>query len=89
MLTELSGQSSDMSKLVLKGFVTFTKLIFSWLKEAEHQGLLKDGLDLNQISNFIVISLNGAAPLYAATRNPIVWQQTTAQLHYYINSLRN
>jgi len=88
MLTELSGQSSSMSKHILKGFITFSKLILSWLKEAEQQGMLKDGLDLNEISNFIVISLNGAAPLYATTRDPIVWQQTVSQLHNYINSLR-
>ena len=88
MLVELSGQSSRMAGHILKGFIKFSKLIHSWLKEAEQQQMLKDGLDLKEIANFIVISLNGAAPLYAATRDPIVWQQTASQLHYYINSLR-
>jgi AcrR family transcriptional regulator len=88
MLVELSGQSSSMAGHILKGFIKFSKLIHSWLKEAEQCRMLKDGLDLKEIANFIVISLNGAAPLYASTRDPIVWQQTVSQLHYYINSLK-
>lgn len=88
MLTELSGQSSSMSRNILKGFVALSKLILSWLKEAEQQGMLQEGLDLNEISNFIVISLNGAAPLYVATREPMVWQHTVSQLHNYIDGLK-
>jgi TetR/AcrR family transcriptional repressor of nem operon len=50
--------------------------------------MLKESLDLDEIAQFIVISLNGAAPLYAATRDSRVWKQTISQLHYYINQLR-
>jgi AcrR family transcriptional regulator len=88
MLVELSGQSSSMASSILKGFVKFSGLIRDWLKEADQKGLLKDGLDLDEIAHFIVISLNGAAPLYAATRDSRVWKQTVSQLHYYIDQLR-
>jgi TetR/AcrR family transcriptional repressor of nem operon len=88
MLVELSGQSSSMAKSILKGFVKFSGLIKEWLKEADQKGMLKDGLELEEVAHFIVISLNGAAPLYAATRDSRVWKQTISQLHYYINELR-
>ena len=88
MLVELSGQSSSMAGSILKGFIKFSGLIRDWLKEADQKEMLKDGLDLDEIAHFIVISLNGAAPLYAATREPRVWKQTISQLHYYINQLR-
>lgn len=88
MLVELSGQSSSMAGSILKGFVKFSGLIKDWLKEADQKGLLKDGLDLDEIANFIVISLNGAAPLYAATRDSRVWEQTISQLRNYIDQLR-
>lgn len=88
MLVELPGQSSSMAGSILKGYVKFSGLIKDWLKEADQKGMLKDGLDLDEIAHFIVISLNGAAPLYAATRDSRVWKQTVTQLHYYINQLR-
>jgi AcrR family transcriptional regulator len=88
MLVELSGQSSSMAGSILKGFIKFSGLIRDWLKEADQKGLLKDGLDLDEIANFIVISLNGAAPLYVATRDSRVWKQTVSQLRYYIDQLR-
>jgi len=88
MLVELSGQSSSMAGSILKGFIKFSGLIRDWLKEADQKEMLKDGLDLDEIAHFIVISLNGAAPLYAATRDSRVWKQTISQMHYYINQLR-
>ena len=88
MLVELSGQSSSMASSILKGFVKFSGLIREWLKEADQKKILKEDLDLDEIADFIVISLNGAAPLYAATRDSRVWKQTISQLHYYINQLR-
>jgi TetR/AcrR family transcriptional repressor of nem operon len=88
MLVELSGQSSSMAKSILKGFIKFSGLIKGWLKEADEKGMLKDALNLDEIAHFIVIALNGAAPLYAATRDSSVWKQTISQLHYYINELR-
>ena len=88
MLVELSGQSSSMASSILKGFVKFSGLIREWLKEADQKGMLKEGLDLDEIAHFIIIALNGAAPLYAASRDSRVWKQTIGQLHYYINQLR-
>ncbi len=87
-LVELAGQSPTMSNHVLEGFKGFAELLRLWLEEAEQKGMLRNGLNLQEISNFMVISLNGAAPLYAASKNTAVWQQTMAQLHFYINSLR-
>jgi TetR/AcrR family transcriptional repressor of nem operon len=86
-LVEFAGQSSAMSNHVLKGFKAMTALLRRWLEEAEQQGRLKDGLDLDGIATFLVISMNGAAPLYAASRDPAVWQQTLAQLQLYIRCL--
>jgi TetR/AcrR family transcriptional repressor of nem operon len=87
-LVELSGQSPAMSSHLLNGFQRLAALLRSWLEEAEQQGLLKAGLDLAGIANFLVIALNGATPLYAASKDPAVWQQTLAQLHFYLDSLR-
>ena len=87
-LVELAGQSPTMSNHVLEGFKAFAELLHLWLEEAEQQGMLSDGLSLDQIADFLVVSLNGAAPLYAASQDPAVWQHTLAQLHFYLNSLR-
>ena len=87
-LVEFSGQSSTMSDHVLRGFKSFTELLRRWLEEAEQKGMLREGLNLSGIANLIVISLNGAAPLYAASKDPAVWKQTAAQLHLYIKHLR-
>ena len=86
-LVELTGQAPAMSNHVLKGFKAFSALLRLWLEEAEAKGLLRDGLNLDGIATFLVISLNGAAPLYAASRDPAVWQQTLAQLHLFIKCL--
>lgn len=88
-LVDLSGQSSTMSNYVLKGFKGFSELLRSWLEEAEQKGMLRKGLNLAEIANFMVISVNGAAPLYAASKDPAVWQQTITQLRFYLKSLRN
>jgi len=87
-LVDLAGQSSTMSNHVLKGFQGFSNLIRVWLEEAEQKGMLRGALKLPEIANFLVISLNGAAPLYAASGDPLVWQQTLAQLRFYLQSLR-
>jgi len=88
MLVELSGQSSAMNKHVLEGFKSFTELLHSWLEEAEQKGMLKDGLNLYEVANFIVISINGAGPLYSSSKDPAVWKQTISQLNLHINYLR-
>jgi len=87
-LVELSGQSGTMSRHILRGFVRFSRLLRSWLKEADQKGMLKQGLNLKEISNFIVISLNGAAALYSASRDPLIWKQTITQLRFYIGQLK-
>jgi TetR/AcrR family transcriptional repressor of nem operon len=86
-LVELTGQAPAMSNHVLKGFKAFSALLRLWLEEAEQKGLLRDGLNLDGIATFLVISLNGAAPLYAASRDPAIWQQTLAQLQLYMKCL--
>jgi len=88
MLVELSGQSDTMGRHILKGFVGFSKLFQSWLTEAETAGLLKPDLDYREISNFIVITLNGAATLYMSTRDSTILQQTNDQLRFFIRQLR-
>lgn len=88
MLVELSGQSDSMGRHILKGFVGFSKLFQSWLTEAETADLLKPDLDYREISNFIVITLNGAATLYMSTRDRMVLQQTNDQLRFFIRQLR-
>jgi len=87
-LVEFSREPSDVRERILRGFAGFSKLLQSWLKEAERKGMLKDGLDLPAIANFIVISLSGAGPLYASSKDPIVWKQTISQLKLYIDHLR-
>jgi TetR/AcrR family transcriptional repressor of nem operon len=87
-LVELAGQAPAMSSHVLKGFKEFTALLRQWLEEAEQQGILREGLNLDAIANFLVITLNGAVPLYAASKDAAVWQQTLAQLGFYLQSLR-
>jgi len=88
MLVELSGQSDPMSKQILRGFVRISKLIQVWLEEAAVQGLLKPGLNHKQVANFIVISLNGAAALYTASRDDSIIEQTINELRFYVNELK-
>ncbi len=89
MLVELSGQSEKMCTKILKGYVRFSKLIRDWLKEAAEKKLLKPGLDYQEISSFIIISLNGASALYTSSRDPEIWKQTTRQLKFYLEQLKN
>lgn len=87
-LVELSGQSPEMSRHMLRGFIRFSKLLQQWLMEAEAGGLIKPGLNHREIANFIFISLNGAAALYAVTRDQSVLQQTNSQLRHYVQQLK-
>jgi TetR/AcrR family transcriptional regulator, transcriptional repressor for nem operon len=68
--------------------VGFSRLFQSWLAEAEKAGLLKSNLDYREISNFFVITLNGAATLYMSTRDGAILQQTNDQLRFFIRQLR-
>lgn len=89
MLVELSGQSDTMGRHILKGFVGFSKLFQAWLAEAEAKGLLKPGLNYREISDFIIITLNGAATLYMSTREGGIPRQANDQLRFFIGQLRN
>ena len=88
MLVELSGQSATMSRHILKGFVGFVKLFQNWLKEADAGGQLRSGLDVKEVANFIVITLNGAATLFAASRDKAVLHRTNRQLQTYLLLLK-
>jgi TetR/AcrR family transcriptional repressor of nem operon len=88
MLVELSGQSAPMSRKILGGFVRLSELLQSWLGEARQRGLLREGLDLEEIADFIIISLNGAAALYISSRDPRILNHTVNQLRFYIRQLR-
>ena len=88
MLVELSGQSAAMSRRILRGFVQMSRLMRSWLEEADGKGLLRAGIDLKEVANFIVITLNGAAALYIASRDRTILYQTVAQLRFYIDQLK-
>jgi len=88
MLVELSGQSAAMSKQILRGFVRLSGLLRSWLTEADQKDMLRQDLDLKEVSNFIIISLNGAAALYISSRDRNILDQTVQQLKFYIKQLR-
>jgi AcrR family transcriptional regulator len=88
MLVELSGQSASMTRHILKGFVGFAKLFQDWLREADDNGQLRADLDFKEVANFIVITLNGAATLYAASRDRAVLWRTNRQLQTYLALLK-
>jgi len=88
MLVELSGQSEGMKSRIWRGLEGFSKLMASCLREAEQKGIVRPGLDHAEISAFVIIVLNGAAALYAATKDPLVWQRTISQLRTYLEQLR-
>jgi hypothetical protein len=88
MLVELTGQSAAMSRRILRGFVQMSRLLRSWLEEAQQSGGIRPGLDLRTVANFIVIALNGAAALYIASRDRSVLYQTASQLSFYIDGLK-
>ena len=87
MLVELSGQSDAMSDRLLQGFTQLAGLLCAWLEQADQQGMLKADLNFKEIANYIIISLNGAAALYASGRDPAILDQTVSQLRFYIRQL--
>ena len=88
MLVEISGQSDKMSRHILRGFVQFSRLLQKWLEDADEKGLLKGGMNHREISNFIIISLNGAATLYSASKDTSIWRETITQMRFYIKQLK-
>lgn len=87
-LVEFSRQSRVIGGQILQGFTSFACLLHSWLREAERKGLLVEGVDLEAVADFIVISINGTIPLYSASGNPRMWQQTITQLRFFLDRLR-
>jgi len=87
-LVEFSGQSKEMADFVWNGFEDVMRILESWIEEANNLKMLKPELDSKEISRFIVITLNGTAALYAATKDQALWLSAINQLKYYINQLR-
>ncbi len=88
MLVEMTGQSAAMSRRILRGFVQMSRLLRSWLEEAQRAGSIRPGLDLKEVASFIVIALNGAAALYIASRDRAILRQTAAQLNFHLERLK-
>ena len=88
MLVELPGQSPAMSGRIVEGFMQFAELLASWLEEAKSEGKLKPGVRIKEVADFIVISINGAAALYVATRDNRFPRASERQLNAYIQTLR-
>jgi TetR/AcrR family transcriptional regulator, transcriptional repressor for nem operon len=87
-LVELSGQSPAMSGRIVAGFMQFSNLLASWLEEARSAGMLKPGVRIKEVADFITISINGAAALYVATRDGRFTRASERQLNSYIQMLR-
>ncbi len=88
MLVELSGQSEEMSARIRKGFTGFAALLASWLEEAERKGMLRKGVDHREVARFLLVALNGAAALYAASRDKRFLSETSSQLRAHLRQLR-
>jgi TetR/AcrR family transcriptional regulator, transcriptional repressor for nem operon len=88
MLVELSGQSNAMAGHLMQGFNQLAGLLCAWFQQADQLGLLKENLNFHEIANYIIICLNGAAALYASSRDPAILDHTAAQLRFYIQQLQ-
>lgn len=88
MMVELSGQSKQKADSVQRGILGFSYVLGSWLSEAEEKRMLKPGVNIEDVSLFIVITLNGCAALYAATHDKRVIDVTLLQIYNYIASLK-
>ena len=88
MLLELSGQSETMSRRIRDGFMEFAALLASWMGEANRKGLLKKGVNREDVADFIVIAMNGATALYTASRDRRFLEETSGQLHAYLRQMR-
>lgn len=88
MLVELAGQSETMSRRIRRGFAEFGLLLASWLEEADRQGMLRPGVNCREVADFILIAINGATALYAASREKRILDDTVRQLSAYLGQLR-
>jgi AcrR family transcriptional regulator len=88
MLVELSGQAPGMGDRVLNGILGFSGVFEQWLYEAKRKKMLKPGVNIEEISDFIVITLNGCAALYAASKNSKTIDTTLSQLVIYLEQVK-
>jgi len=88
MLVELSGQSISMGNRVLTGIMGFSKLIQKWLAEAEDRQMLKPDIQINEVADFIVTSLNGCAAIYAFSQDSNILKTTISQIEYYLDQIK-
>lgn len=88
MLVELSGQSERMARRILDGYRTFSRLLASWIDEARELGFLRAEVDPAEVAEFILTAINGAAVLYAASREPSILEVTIHQLRLHLDCLK-
>lgn len=88
MLVELSGQSEPMAHRILDGYRAFSNLLASWIKEACEIGILRADVDSREVADFILTAINGAAALYAASREPAILEVTIQQLRRHLDCLK-
>lgn len=88
LLVELSGQTPQLAACVLDGFDGFSLLLARWLAEAREKHLLRPEADPEEIADFLVVALNGAAALFAARQESAVLEKTLRQLKTYLDSWR-
>lgn len=88
MLVELAGQSGPMCGRILSGFRAFSALLASWLEEADRMGALRPGVHHREVADFLLTSINGAAALYAASRDPRLLEDTIRQVRLHLDALR-
>jgi AcrR family transcriptional regulator len=88
LLVELSGQNQSMADQILRGYDGFSRLLARWLDEAKAAGMLRPEADSAEMTDFIVVALNGATALFSARQDPHVLDQTIRQLRSYLDGWR-
>lgn len=88
MLVELPGQSESLARRILDGYRTFSNLLASWVEEAHELGILRAEVDSREVADFILTAINGAAALYAASREPRILEETIHQLRFHLECLK-
>jgi AcrR family transcriptional regulator len=88
LLVDLSGQSEKMSGQIWQSYERTIDVLSLWVEEADRKGMLKAGIDPKEVARFLIVSLNGAAAMFAPTKDPAVWKNTIRQLCSYVRQLR-
>ena len=87
-LMEVSGQFDAMTRRIFSGFTGFSRLLAAWLQEADVRGLLRPGVDTREVADYIITNLNGAAALWAASRDRRLLEISVRQTRALLESLR-